>query len=68
MAERKNLPALIALGLVLVVMAAVALDYWGYVIPATYTQVEVQIMGFIPADSPVRKVCLNPTPCGDISQ
>lgn len=51
MAERKNLPALIALGLVLVVMAAVALDYWGYVIPATYTQVEIQIMEFIPADS-----------------
>jgi LEA14-like dessication related protein len=50
MAERKNLPAFIALSLVLVVMSAVVLDYWGYVIPATYTQVEITIMEFIPAD------------------
>lgn len=32
-------------------MAAVALDYWGYVKSAMYTDVEVQIMGFTPADS-----------------
>jgi LEA14-like dessication related protein len=50
MAERKNLPAFIALSLVLVVTAAVVLDYWGYVIPATYTQVEITIMEFVPAD------------------
>jgi LEA14-like dessication related protein len=51
MVERKNLPAFMGLGLVFIVVAAVALDYWGYVIPATYTQVEVQIMDLIPADS-----------------
>jgi len=50
MAERKNLPAFIALALMLVVTAAVVLDYWGYVIPASYTQVEITIMEFVPAD------------------
>lgn len=51
MTERKKLPAFIALGLVLIVVTAVALDYWGYVKSAMYTDVEVQIMGFTPADS-----------------
>jgi len=51
MTERKNLPAFIALGLVLIVVAYVALDYWGYIKSALYTEVEVQIMGFTPADS-----------------
>jgi len=51
MAERKRLPAFIALAVVLAVTAAIALDYWGYVIPATYTQVEVQITGFTLHDS-----------------
>jgi len=51
MADRKNLAPFIALALVLAATAAVALDYWGYVMPATHTQVEVQITGFTPADS-----------------
>jgi LEA14-like dessication related protein len=51
MAERKRLPAFIVLGVVLAVTAVVVLDYWGYVIPATYTQVEVQITGFTLHDS-----------------
>ena len=41
MAERRNLPTFIALWLVLIVVAAVALDYWGYVKSAMYTEVEV---------------------------
>jgi len=51
MAERKNLPTFIALGLVLIVVTYVALDYWGYVKSAMYTEVEVQVMGFTPFDS-----------------
>ena len=51
MAERKRLPVFIALGLVLVVTTAVVQDYWGYVMPATYTKVEVQVTGFTPHDS-----------------
>lgn len=50
-AERKNLPAFIALGLVLIVVAAVALDYRGYVKSAMYTEVNAQIIGFAPANS-----------------
>jgi len=51
MAERKRLPAFIALALVLAATAAVALDYWGYVMPAMHTELDVQIAGFTPADS-----------------
>ncbi len=51
MAERKRLPVFIALALVLAATAAVALDYWGYVMPAMHTELEVQITGFTPADS-----------------
>jgi len=51
MAERKRLPAFLALALVLAVTAAVVLDYWSYVMSATYTTVEVQVTGFTPSDS-----------------
>jgi len=51
MAERKRLPVFIALRLELVVTTAMVLNYWGYVMSATYTKMEIQVTEFTPHDS-----------------